>query len=229
MFPAVKEDAEKETTLGKYQSSDADITQVPEYLPTNTKNPRNPDRQPPTDSELPEPSDEYVVATATPAADSTDHTAFSSAETERDDPEILPAEREDKTQEDYGKCGWGAPEAGAEQAPSSRRSSESSPAKRHKTDSEEVADHADVAHSLNEGGQDAGAAGGVLAIGSENEVETGIRGGDGAKSETAGKKEATVLSVLSENTDSYEDVQRRVAEARAMRAAAKATGADATA
>lgn len=71
-----------------------------------------------------------------------------------------------------------------------------------------------------------GAASGVLGVGVEDEGNAGVQAGQGKDGKIEGEKAAFVLPVLSENRDTYEDVQRRVAEASERRAAAGAGGAD---
>ena len=235
LFPAVKEvaepdtkkEAEPETTSGEFHSSDADITDTPEYLPTE-KNPRNPDQQP-INSEEPESNDEPVVADDT-TIESTNLNDSSSAITKQIDAEISQLESNDQGGAEGGadgENGWTSLQAGDEARTHTPGDNEPGPAKRRKTDCEGASERGDAVESINEGWQDVGAASGVLGGGMEDEGNAGVRGGEGEDGKIEGKKAAFVLPVLSENKDTYEDVQRRVAEARERRAAAGAGGADA--
>jgi hypothetical protein len=234
LFPAVKEVAEPDTkkedepeaTSGEFHSSDADITNTPEYLPTE-KNPRNPHQQP-IKTEAPEPNDEPVVANAT-TIESTNLNDSSSTTTKQINPEISQLESNDRGGTGGGADRddrWTSLQAGDEAETHTTGENEPSPAKRQKIDSEGASERGDAVESTNEGWQDVGAASSVLGAGVEDEGSVGIGGREEEDSKIEGEKAAFVLPVLSENRDTYEDVQRRVAEARERRVAAGAGGTD---
>jgi hypothetical protein len=249
LFPAVKEaeteikQENTETSAGEFQSSDADITNTPGHLPTEEKNPSNQVR--PTNHVALEPTDESAVASATPI-ESTNLNESSSTAKNQIDPESSwiegndPEEAEggagregewtsiqgggNQGRDDQGRDGQGGHEANDH---TEEGGIETSPTKRQKTDSEEASERGDTVESINEGWQDVGAASVILGAGREHEGNVGVGEGAGETGKTEGAKAAFILPVLSENRDTYEDVQRRVAEAKEKRAAAGAGQADA--
>lgn len=172
------------------------------------------------------------MAKATSAAESTNLNPLSSAATEQNDSKISRAESKNQAGVEGGADRgneWTSKQAEDEQARvHTTGSSEPSPAKRQKTDSEEVSERSDAVESINEGWQDVGAASGVLEVGRKDEGGIVIRGVEGENGEAEEEKRVSVLPVLSENKDTYEDAQRRIAEARERRAAATAGQPDAT-
>lgn len=226
--PEIKKETIPETSPGEFKSSDADITKTPGHMPTEEKNPNEADQKS-TTSEATEPNDESAIASA--ILESTNLNDSSSTARIGDYPESSRVGSNDQEGVERGASGGTDStgfQAGDEAKDHTTGDSEPGPAKRQKTDSEEASEGGDAVESINEDWQDVGAESSVLGNGGKGEESFVVGGGAEEDGKIEGEKIAFVLPVLSENKDTYEDVQRRVAEARERRAAAGAGQADTT-